>query len=186
MCSPYSFIKKAVEIAGGQTALAIEISATPGNVQTWLKSGKVPYRFVLDVERATGGAVTRFDLCPDLNILYDELTQREVDEGVKAAFKERSNTNIDLVGRVINEAGGGPILAKAVGLKSASIYKWRRSRGIPYKYAIAIEKATNGAVSRFEICTELVEILTAPPVVPQGDERPKQARGWRYEAGLAA
>nr|VFK18186.1 MAG: DNA-binding transcriptional regulator Cro [Candidatus Kentron sp. LPFa] len=112
--------------------------------------------------------------------------ENTVDDGVKKAFQEKPDTNIDLVGRIINEAGGGPALAKAVGLKSASIYKWRRSRGIPCKYAIAIEKATNGAVSRFEICTELVEILTAPPAVPQGRERPKRARDWRYEARLAA
>ncbi len=59
-----SALKKAVEIAGGQTALAELIGSTQGHVSKWLERNYVPPEFVLTIERATG--VSRHELRPDI------------------------------------------------------------------------------------------------------------------------
>lgn len=48
-----------------QSALAEPLRVTQSAVSQWLAS-RVPAERVLDVERATGGAVTRFELRADL------------------------------------------------------------------------------------------------------------------------
>lgn len=57
-------LRKAVEVAGGQTALALRIGKTQGHVSQWLHRGYVPPEMVLPIERETG--VSRHDLRPDL------------------------------------------------------------------------------------------------------------------------
>jgi len=57
----------AVEIVGGQAALARILGVTQPNVWHWLhKSERVPGEYVLKIEAATGGKVSRYDLRPDL------------------------------------------------------------------------------------------------------------------------
>lgn len=58
---------KAVEIAGGQVHLAKLIGVSQGHLWCWLYRDKAihPKRAV-DIEAATGGRVTRYQLCPDV------------------------------------------------------------------------------------------------------------------------
>lgn len=58
-------LKRAVEIAGGQTALAKKLGITQARVWNWLNRDKVlPGEFAIPIERVTG--VTKHELRPDL------------------------------------------------------------------------------------------------------------------------
>lgn len=63
-------IERAVEVAGGQTALARAIGGAvkQAHVWYWLNSenGVVPAEHCIAIEQATGGAVTRHELRPDV------------------------------------------------------------------------------------------------------------------------
>lgn len=61
-------LKKAVDIAGSQSALARAIGGKvkQAHVWNWLKAGTVPAEHCAAIERATGGKVTRADLRPDV------------------------------------------------------------------------------------------------------------------------
>lgn len=60
-------LEQAIQIVGGQSALARACDVKQGHVWNWLnKSGKCPAEHVLGVEEATGGKVTRHQLRPDL------------------------------------------------------------------------------------------------------------------------
>ena len=60
-------IARAVEIAGGQTALARLLGVTQGLVWQWT-AGRcdVAAQHCIPIETATAGAVTRYDLRPDV------------------------------------------------------------------------------------------------------------------------
>ena len=58
-------LKKAIKLAGGQTALAEMIGVTQSHVWAWLNRNKrVPAAHVLKIEKATG--VSRHELRPDI------------------------------------------------------------------------------------------------------------------------
>ena len=59
-------LERAIEIAGGQSALADKIGKKQAHVAMWLKRRKVPAEVCADIEGATGGAVTRQALRPDV------------------------------------------------------------------------------------------------------------------------
>jgi DNA-binding transcriptional regulator YdaS (Cro superfamily) len=60
-------LRRAVEQMGGQSALARVCGVKQGHVWHWLnKSLRVPAEHVLAVESATGGAVSRQELRPDI------------------------------------------------------------------------------------------------------------------------
>jgi DNA-binding transcriptional regulator YdaS (Cro superfamily) len=56
-------LSRAIEEAGGVAELARKLSISSQAVSQW---DRVPAERALEVERATGGAVTRHDLRPDL------------------------------------------------------------------------------------------------------------------------
>jgi DNA-binding transcriptional regulator YdaS (Cro superfamily) len=61
------YIERAVECAGTQVALAERIGVRQQHVWNWLNRDKrVPAEYCLPIERATHGAVTRYDLRPDV------------------------------------------------------------------------------------------------------------------------
>lgn len=65
--NPIDQLKKAVVISGGQAALARKIGTKQQHISWWLnKSKRVPAERVLAIESATNGAVTRYDLRPDV------------------------------------------------------------------------------------------------------------------------
>ena len=58
---------RAIEKLGGQSALARACGVKQGHVRHWLnKSRKAPADYVLAIEAATSGAVTRHELRPDI------------------------------------------------------------------------------------------------------------------------
>lgn len=60
-------LSRAIEKLGGQSALARACGVKQGHVWHWLnKSHSVPGDYVLAIEAATGGAVTRYELRPDI------------------------------------------------------------------------------------------------------------------------
>lgn len=60
-------IKRAIEVAGTQTALAEKIGATQGQVWQWSAGRKpIPAHRCIPIEEATEGRVTRYDLRPDV------------------------------------------------------------------------------------------------------------------------
>ena len=60
-------LTKAIAIVGGQTQLARLLGVKQANVWHWLKKAdRVPGEYVLAIEKATGGEVTRHQLRPDL------------------------------------------------------------------------------------------------------------------------
>lgn len=58
-------LRRAVNMVGGQSALARLLGVKQQHVYYWLKKS-VPARRVLAIERATEGQVTRHELRPDL------------------------------------------------------------------------------------------------------------------------
>jgi len=59
-----SILQRAVELAGGQTALAKRIGKTQGHISKWLQRDFIPPDAVLAIERATG--IPRHELRPDI------------------------------------------------------------------------------------------------------------------------
>ncbi len=60
-------LEKAVDLAGGQTALANLLGVTQGRIWNWLnRDQKVSPEMVIAIETATGGKVSRHDLRPDI------------------------------------------------------------------------------------------------------------------------
>jgi len=59
-------LTKAIEAAGGVGKLALAIGTAQNVVSNWRARGQVPAHRCAEVERATGGAVTRHDLRPDV------------------------------------------------------------------------------------------------------------------------
>lgn len=60
-------LKKAIEVVGGQAALARRIGKKPGHVWAWLnRDHRVPVEMCRPIEEATNGAVTRHELRPDI------------------------------------------------------------------------------------------------------------------------
>lgn len=77
-------LMRAVEAAGTQTALADAVNAyirfhdlkipliRQAHIWSWLnRTGRVPAEYVIPVEKAVGGRVTRHDLRPDIYPLTD-------------------------------------------------------------------------------------------------------------------
>ena len=63
-----SAIKQVVDdFSGGQAALARELGISPQAVSQWVRGRRpVPPRLAIRIESATGGAVSRHDLRPDI------------------------------------------------------------------------------------------------------------------------
>src|SRR5581483_2812820 len=93
----------AVEIVGGQAALARILGVTQPNVWHWLhKSERVPGEYVLKIEEATGGKVSRHDLRPDL--YPPNLTRPDAAAPAAEAVTPEDRTRADcyrLLGRLL-------------------------------------------------------------------------------------
>lgn len=70
MNNPLEFLKKAINIAGSQSALARAIGVRQCHIWSWLnRNKKVPAIHVLKIEKAVG--VSRHDLRPDIYPRYE-------------------------------------------------------------------------------------------------------------------
>ncbi|WP_418610198.1 helix-turn-helix domain-containing protein [Gluconobacter cerinus] len=66
------YLQLAIDICGGQSALARAIGKKQGHIWWWLsRSGRVPAEQVIAIEKATQGRVTRHELRPDIYQLED-------------------------------------------------------------------------------------------------------------------
>ena len=59
-------LDRAIEILGTQDALAAGLGIKSPSISEWRKRGQVPHERCADIERITGGQVTRAQLRPDL------------------------------------------------------------------------------------------------------------------------
>jgi DNA-binding transcriptional regulator YdaS (Cro superfamily) len=61
-------LQRAIELCGGQTALAKKIGVPQSTLWHWIERARkgVPAEYVIPIETATGGKITRNDLRPDL------------------------------------------------------------------------------------------------------------------------
>lgn len=59
-------LRRAAESKGSQQALAAAIGVTQSAVAQWIASGSVTAERSIEIERATGGLVSRCELRPDL------------------------------------------------------------------------------------------------------------------------
>lgn len=60
-------LQKAIEVAGGQTALGQLIGKDQRTIWAWLnRTKKVPAEMVIPIEKALNGSVSRHHLRPDL------------------------------------------------------------------------------------------------------------------------
>jgi DNA-binding transcriptional regulator YdaS (Cro superfamily) len=64
-------VERAVQIAGGQAALARTLDVTPQAVHQWARGVRqVPIERAQQIERATGGLVPARELRPDLAEIF--------------------------------------------------------------------------------------------------------------------
>lgn len=66
MSSPISALQKAVDHFGGAPQMAQQTGISKAAIYFWLAGRPVSPPFAVKIEQATGGAVTRADLRPDL------------------------------------------------------------------------------------------------------------------------
>lgn len=59
-------LRKAVELAGGVTALADKLGVGQSVVSNWLMRESIPPQRCVEIETAVQGAVTRYELRPDI------------------------------------------------------------------------------------------------------------------------
>ena len=57
----------------------------------------------------------------------------------------------DVLERAFEAAGGPSKLARELGMSAQAVCNWRARGGAPIEYCAAIEKATNGAVTRRDL-----------------------------------
>lgn len=59
-------IERLLMLVRSQSCFARELGISPQAVDGWRRRGQVPAERVLDIERITGGAITRYELRPDI------------------------------------------------------------------------------------------------------------------------
>jgi len=73
-----SHLKRAVDVAGSQKALAEQIGVQPQLIWAWINRGNVPVERCTAIEQATNGQVTRKDLRPDdWEAIWPELADKK-------------------------------------------------------------------------------------------------------------
>jgi len=102
----------AVGIIGGQAQLARILGVSQPNVWHWLhKSEHVPAEYVLKIEQATGGKVSRHDLRPD--IYPPSMSRPKDDAAMPATVAEEDRMRADcyrLLGRLLAAPPSGESL----------------------------------------------------------------------------
>jgi DNA-binding transcriptional regulator YdaS (Cro superfamily) len=78
----------------------------------------------------------------------------------------RPMTN-EAISRAVNHVGGQSALARAVGVSQATVWYWvHKMSRVPAEFVVAVETATNGAVTRHDLRPDIFgpSILTDPRV----------------------
>ena len=125
----HSALERAVEIAGGQSALARKLGLKQANVWHWLNRAEhVPAEQAIAIEAATGGAVTRAELRPDLFAASDaaapSLTEEDQNRaqcyGLLASLLARPPSAEDLKRLSTLEGDGSPFGVSLNGIAAAA------------------------------------------------------------------
>ncbi len=61
-----NYIKIAIQLIGTQAKLAKTIGTSQPQIAAWLKAQRAPEHWVIKIEKATGGVITRYQLRPDV------------------------------------------------------------------------------------------------------------------------
>jgi hypothetical protein len=65
-------LQHVIDIMGGQSALARAIGTSQQNVHNWLYKRRIPAEYVLKIEEAVNGVITRHALRPDIYPLEEK------------------------------------------------------------------------------------------------------------------
>lgn len=70
---------KACKIVGGQMQLAEKIHVDPSRLNKWINRSKryLPYQCAVDIEKATSGQVTCYELVPEWEKVADHCKQQK-------------------------------------------------------------------------------------------------------------
>lgn len=71
-----------------------------------------------------------------------------------------NDTSIAALQRAIDHFGGAAPMAQKAGISKAAIYFWLAGRPVSPSFAVKIEQATGGAVTRAELRPDLFGELT--------------------------
>jgi DNA-binding transcriptional regulator YdaS (Cro superfamily) len=72
-------LQRAIDAAGGLSALASRLDVLPQHVNNWRKR-RVPAEYCVDIVNAVGGVVTEHDLRPDVFPAPPEPTEPDPDQ----------------------------------------------------------------------------------------------------------
>lgn len=67
-----TIVSKAIEAAGGATALSAALGVSVQVVSMWKKRNKIPPEYCIAVERAGRAKVTRYEMRPDVFVGPEE------------------------------------------------------------------------------------------------------------------
>ena len=73
-------LSRAIEAVGSQQALADALNIKSPSISGWRQAGRVPVERCAEIETATGGRVTRYDLRPDVFGPLPALPASQTDE----------------------------------------------------------------------------------------------------------
>lgn len=86
-------LQRAVEIAGGQSALAKAIGVKQAHIWHWLNRAKqVPAQHAIAIEKATGGKVKRHELRPDVYPIEEPCSGEHAEASEEPADSHRTGT----------------------------------------------------------------------------------------------
>jgi DNA-binding transcriptional regulator YdaS (Cro superfamily) len=87
---------------------------------------------------------------------------------------KRKGPRLDALLRAIDEIGSQEKLAKKIGKAQPDVSKWLRrdKRGVPAEMCVAIELATRGKVTRYELRPD---VFGDPPTAANGKRRKGRA-----------
>lgn len=80
--------------------------------------------------------------------------------------------------RAVEKAGGQSALARACGVKQGHVWHWlNKALRVPAEHVVAVEAATNGAVSRHELRPDIFGRERASPPQPETAQTAPAGRG---------
>lgn len=96
-------IRRALQAVGGkQSELASRISVTPQALNQWVNGVRpVPAERCIAIEQATGGAVTRYELRPDVFGAGPDASNDELDDRHRPAAAAQGSTAAEADGTAV-------------------------------------------------------------------------------------
>jgi len=84
---------KAIKYYGSQKALGKNINVSQQQINYWLNNSKrIPYQYVLKIEAATNGYVSRYELAPEKNDINNTI-EKIIEQNLQKFTTELITTN---------------------------------------------------------------------------------------------